>query len=91
MPRQLDREFHVFAATCGRDILAILIGCENLFEQRTELDLAPRSACLNVCQDAFRSPTPAAKDCISPSPLYTCSRRSLTCLKDSPSRVSRVP
>ena len=29
----------------------------------------------------LRSPTPTARVCISPSPLYTCSRRSLTSAK----------
>ena len=38
----------------------------------------------------FRSPTPVAIFCISPNPLCTCSSLSLTCLKDSPSRFSRV-
>ena len=38
----------------------------------------------------LRSPTPAARCCISPSPRCTCSRRSLTKRKDSPRRVSRV-
>ena len=38
----------------------------------------------------FRSPTPAARVCISPSPLYTCSSRSLTSRKDWLIRSSRV-
>ncbi|MCY1544936.1 hypothetical protein D9M68_808500 [compost metagenome] len=38
----------------------------------------------------FRSPTPAASACISPSPLCTASRRSDTSLKDSPRRCSSV-
>ena len=39
----------------------------------------------------FRSPTPVARLCISPSPRCTASSRSLTSLNDSPSRRSSVP
>ncbi len=39
----------------------------------------------------FRSPTPVARDCISPRPLCTCSSRSLTSWKLSPRRFSSVP
>ena len=38
----------------------------------------------------FKSPTPAATVCISPKPLYTCSRRSLTSLNDLSILSSRV-
>ena len=45
---------------------------------------------LTLASTRFRSPTPTASDCISPSPRCTCSRRSDTMRNDSPSRCSSV-
>ncbi len=45
---------------------------------------------LTLLSTRFKSPTPEASDCISPKPLCTCSRRSLTSLKDAPKRCSSV-
>ena len=45
---------------------------------------------LTLVSTFLRSPTPAASVCISPSPLCTSSRRSLTSRKESPSRCSSV-
>ena len=49
-----------------------------------------RRGVLTLASTRFRSPTPAASVCISPSPLCTCSRRSDTCLNDAPRRCSSV-
>ena len=38
----------------------------------------------------FKSPTPLARVCISPNPLYTCSSLSLTKRNDCPMRSSKV-
>ena len=45
---------------------------------------------LTLVNTRFKSPTPVARVCISPSPLCTASSRSDTCLNDSPSRNSSV-
>ena len=45
---------------------------------------------LTFVKTRFKSPTPVAKVCISPSPRCTCSKRSDTCLNDSPRRCSKV-
>lgn len=45
---------------------------------------------LTLVNTFFRSPTPTARFCISPRPLYTCSRRSETVRNDSPRRLSSV-
>ena len=45
---------------------------------------------LTLVSRCFRSPTPCARVCISPKPLWTCSSLSATCLKLSPKRVSKV-
>ena len=45
---------------------------------------------LTLVSTRLRSPTPEASVCISPSPLCTCSSRSLTSLNDSPRRRSSV-
>ncbi len=45
---------------------------------------------LTLVSTFFRSPTPVASERISPRPLYTCSRRSLTSEKLSPRRLLSV-
>ena len=71
--------------------LASYCSCESICSSIAPSCISPRTPRDLTFESTFlRSPTPMAKVCISPRPLYTCSSRSLTILKDWPIRSLSV-
>ena len=71
-----------FFSYCSLVNRSSMIFC-NWYSPKTPLDFT-------LLITFFKSPTLTAKVCISPNPLCTASNLSLTCLKDSPRRFSKV-